>query len=346
MAAFFISFHSSFELEQVSKSPWRCCRASPYSCTVFVAPPSSGHFETCSRNHPVDLADCYRDFALRRNPVVFGLCTPYSRIVGKTLPWRLEIKMNQYFWKPAMCLAIGMAVSGAAMADDTVSETRPVNPGISRVILDGTTSLQLRQGATPTLVIYGDKDEIKSVTTGMSGDTLRIENEGTYIMHVPKFRVELTLPNLDRFTSSGIGSAQVVGFSGDSLQINITGTGSVNVNAHYKQVTIRSAGIGSANVNDGDSDKIEVNAPGAGHVVLVGQTRELISKLDGVGGLDARELKADNVTAYLNGVGSAKVYAKKSANMYLHGMGSITVYGNPATRNSEVSGFGKINWEE
>jgi hypothetical protein len=254
--------------------------------------------------------------------------------------------MNQYFWKPAMCLAIGMAVSGAAMADDTVSETRPVNPGISRVILDGTTSLQLRQGATPTLVIYGDKDEIKSVTTGMSGDTLRIENEGTYIMHVPKFRVELTLPNLDRFTSSGIGSAQVVGFSGDSLQINITGTGSVNVNAHYKQVTIRSTGIGSANVNDGDSDKIEVNAPGAGHVVLVGQTQELISKLDGVGGLDARELKADNVTAYLNGVGSAKVYAKKSANMYLHGMGSITVYGNPATRNSEVSGFGKINWEE
>ena len=64
------------------------------------------------------------------------------------------------------------------------------------------------------------------------------------------------------------------------------------------------------------------------------------------GGLDARELKADSVTAYLNGVGSAKVYAKKSANMYLHGMGSITVYGNPATRNSEVSGFGKINWEQ
>ncbi len=254
--------------------------------------------------------------------------------------------MKQYFWKPVFCAAVGLVVSGAALADDTISETRPVNPGVSKVILDGTASLQLHQGPTPMLVIYGDKDELKSVTTGLSGDTLRIDNEGTYIMHAPKFRVELTLPSLERFTSSGIGTAQVTGFSGDNLQINITGTGSVNVNAHYKQVAIRSTGIGSANVNDGDSDKIEVHAPGAGHVTLVGQTRELVSKLDGVGGLDARELKADSVTAYLNGVGSAKVYAKKSANMYLHGMGSITVYGNPATRNSEVSGFGKINWEQ
>jgi len=80
-------------------------------------------------------------------------------------------------------------------------------------------------------------------------------------------------------------------------------------------------------------------------VVLVGQTREFTSRLDGVGGLDAKELKADTVTTYLNGVGSVKVYARKAANMYLHGVGSVTVYGNPAMRNANVSGFGKINWE-
>src|SRR6185437_1581012 len=172
-------------------------------------------------------------------------------------------------------------------------------------------SLELHQGTTPALVIHGDKDELKTLTTGLSGDTLRIDNESGFLTHMPKLRVDLTLPNLSQFTSSGIGTTQVTGFSGDNLQINITGTGSVSVNAHYKQVTIRSTGIGSANINDGESDKIEVHAPGAGHVILIGQTKELVSKLDGVGGLDARELKADNVTAYLNGVGSAKVFAKK-----------------------------------
>ncbi len=252
--------------------------------------------------------------------------------------------MKQHFWKTTLCAAFGLAVSCSALADNG-SETRTIDARISKVYLEGTASLELRQGATASLVVSGDKDELKNITTGQSGDTLRIDNESGFYLHAPHLHIELTLPSLSQITSSGVGSAQVSGFSGDSLQINVTGTGSVNVTSHYKQVVIHSTGIGSTNVDDGDSDKIEVHAPGAGHVTLVGQTRELVSKLDGVGGLDARDLKADNVTTTLNGVGNVKVYAKKSANMYLHGVGSVTVYGNPAIRNAEVSGFGKINWE-
>jgi hypothetical protein len=255
------------------------------------------------------------------------------------------MKMNQYVWKTAVCAALGLAISGSALAENG-SETRPINAKISKVYLEGTASLEWRQGATPTLVITGDKDQLKTITTDQSGEALHIDNDSGIYMHMPRLHIELTLPNLSQITSSGVGSAQISGFSGDSLQINVTGTGSVNVTSHYKQVTIHSTGIGSTNVDDGDSDKIEVHAPGAGHVILVGQTKELVSKLDGVGGLDAKDLKADNVTTTLNGVGNVKVYAKKSANMYIHGVGSVTVYGNPAMRNSEVSGFGKINWEQ
>ncbi len=253
--------------------------------------------------------------------------------------------MNQTVWKTALCAALGLAISCSALAEEG-SETRPIDAKVSKVYLEGTASLQLHQGATASLVIRGDKDELKTITTDQSGDALHIDNDSGIYLHMPHLHIELTLPNLSQITSSGVGSAQVSGFSGDSLQINVTGTGSVNVTSHYKQVTIHSTGIGSTNVDAGDSDKIEVHAPGAGHIVLIGQTRELISKLDGVGGLDAKDLKADSVTATLNGVGNVKVYAKKTANMYLHGVGSVTVYGNPATRNSEVSGFGKINWEQ
>jgi hypothetical protein len=35
--------------EPVSKSPWRCCRALPYSRTVCGTPPGPGHFETGSK---------------------------------------------------------------------------------------------------------------------------------------------------------------------------------------------------------------------------------------------------------------------------------------------------------
>ena len=253
--------------------------------------------------------------------------------------------MKQYFWKIALSAALVLAMSGSAMAADGPGETRTVDAKVTRVYLEGTSSLLLRQGPTATLIVHGDKDDVSTLTINQSGDSIHIENGDGVFLHAPHVHVELTLPNLSQFTSSGIGSAQVSGFSGDNLQINVTGTGSVNVNAHYRQVMIRSTGIGSTRVDDGESDKIEVHSPGAGHVILIGQTKELFSKLDGVGGLDARELKADSVTTYLNGVGNVKVYAKKSANMHLHGVGSVTVYGNPTERSSEINGFGNINWE-
>lgn len=249
--------------------------------------------------------------------------------------------MKQLDWKPALGALLGLCISATALADDSTSETHNIDVDVSKVYLEGAASLQLRQGPTATLTVYGSKNQLKA----LSGSGIyEVGSNGVFIRG-PHLRVEMTLPNLTQFTSSGVGPATLTGFSGDSLQVNVTGAGNVSINTHYKQVIIRSTGIGSTNLDDGDCEKIELHAPGAGHVVLVGQTKEFISRLDGVGGVDARDLKADNVTTYLNGVGNVKVFATKSANMYLHGVGSVTVYGNPATRNSEVSGFGKINWE-
>jgi hypothetical protein len=253
--------------------------------------------------------------------------------------------MKQHFWKVALSLAIGLSVAGTATAEDTIKESRSVDANVSKVYLDGVVSLELHQGPNPSVVVYGSKDDLKALSAVQSGDTFRIDTEEGFFIRTPRLHIEMTLPNLSHFTSSGIGPAHLSGFSGDNLQLNATGAGAVNIRSNYKHVVIRSTGVATMNVDDGDSDKIELIAPGAGHIVLIGQTKEFISRLDGVGGVDAKDLKADNVTTYLNGVGSVKVYAKKSANMYLHGVGSVTVYGNPATRNSEVSGFGKINWE-
>ncbi len=261
--------------------------------------------------------------------------------------------MKQLFLKGIQSLSLslimagllsGLIAPGVAMADDAVSETRSIDANVSKVHLDGAASLQLRQGPTASIVVFGSKEDMKSLTTNQSGDTLRIDTDGFFI-RTPRLRIEMTLPNLSVFTSSGVGPVHLNGFAGDNLQLSATGAGNINVNVHYKHVVIRSTGVASMTIDDGDSDSIELNSPGAGHVVLIGQTKEFTSRLDGVGGVDAKDLKADTVTTYLNGVGSVKVYARKAANMYLHGVGSVTVYGNPAMRNANVSGFGKINWE-
>jgi hypothetical protein len=243
-----------------------------------------------------------------------------------------------------MALTMGTLMSGSALADGPNSETRPLDANVSKVYLGGSATLQLRQGPTPSLVIYGDSDALKQITTTQNGDTLRIEMHG-FFLHTPSLRIEMTLPKLTDFNSNGVGNAQVNGFSGDSLQMTVTGAGDVNAVVHYKHVTARSTGIASMTINDDDSDSIDVSLPGAGRMLLVGQTKSLVSQLSGVGSLDAKDLKADTVKSTLNGVGSVKVYAKDSATMILHGVGSAIVYGNPTVRNAVVSGLGKVTWE-
>jgi hypothetical protein len=252
--------------------------------------------------------------------------------------------MGKSTWIGALALALSLA-SASAMADGPTGETRTIDADVSRIYFGGIATLQLHQGPTPSLVIYGDSDTAKQINTIQNGDTLRIDTRG-FFLHVPAVRVELTLPKLTAFTSSGVGTAQITGFSGDDLQLIVTGTGDVSVNVHYKHLTARSSGVASINLVDGDSDNIDISLPGAGHMTLSGQTKNLICRINGVGSLDAKDLKADTVTTYLNGVGSAKVFAKETASMYLHGVGSAIVYGNPTVRNAEVSGFGKVTWAQ
>ena len=243
-----------------------------------------------------------------------------------------------------IALAIGIFASGSVFADGPDSETRAIDAGVSKVYLSGVATLQLHQGTTPSLVIYGDADSLKKLTTVQSGDALRIDTRG-YFLHTPSIRIEMTLPKLTDFTSNGVGTAQVSGFNGGDLQVSVAGTGDVNLAVHYKHITARSSGVASMTLNAGDAENIDISLPGAGHMLLQGQTKNLAIRLNGVGSLDAKDLKADTVTSYLNGVGSIKVYAKDSANMYLRGVGSATVYGNPTVRNAVVSGFGKVTWE-
>ena len=254
--------------------------------------------------------------------------------------------MNNFLRKSALVLGLvsALSLSHAVLAEESAGEPRNIDAKVTRIYLDGAAALELRQGPAASFVVYGSKEDLKSLNTSQTGDTFRIDTEGFFI-RTPRLRIEITLPALSQFTSSGVGPAHVTGFSGEHLQLNVTGAGNVNVNSHYKHLVIRSTGVASMNVDDGDSDSIELSSPGAGHIVLIGQTKDFTSRLDGIGGVDARDLKADNVTTYLNGVGSVKVYAKNSANMYLHGVGSVTVYGNPSARNANVTGFGKINWE-
>lgn len=249
----------------------------------------------------------------------------------------------------ALCASLLAFMGFAQAAPETATETRPIDARVVRVKLDGVVDLKIRQGATAMLVLSGDPRLLGKTTTLQSGDTLNIgtetRNSGLRMGRGTGLHAELTLPNLREVSSESVGGTVVSGFSGEELELNLDGAGSMNVSCNYKVLSANLGGVGSMQVHGLDSESVELNLNGAGFLTLSGRSKRLKAELGGLGGLDAQQFAAEHVVVELSGLGSATVNAKDSANLTLSGLGSVTVHGKPANRKVSVDGLGKVSWK-
>lgn len=247
-------------------------------------------------------------------------------------------------WGAALLMMLAMGLAAAA---EKVTETRPVDARVVRVKLDGVISLQVQQGATPSLTLSGEQKYLARTTTRQNGDTLAIETEFNDHGHIDAktVRVILTLPNLREVVSDSVGSTEVRGFSGKELVLGLEGAGAIKVDCNYKVLFANLGGVGSMNIQNGDSDSVNLDLRGAGYITLAGKTKWLKANLGGLGGLDAKAFDAENVNIDLSGLGNATVLARQSADLNLSGMGSVTVFGKPLSRKVSVDGLGKVSWK-
>ena len=247
----------------------------------------------------------------------------------------------------AMLLGV---LSSVAIAQDggNASETRAIDARVVRVKLDGIIELRLRQGATPALVLSGDRRWLARTSATQHGDTLTIDTdvgEVKFNTRIGGLHAELTLPQLREVVSDSLGWTDISGFSGDRLDLSLDGAGSMKVNCDYRVVKATLGGLGSMTLQGGAREGVDLNLMGAGVVNLAGQARWLKANLGGLGGLNAQQFQADSVEIELGGLGNATVYARQSAALALSGLGSVTVYGKPPTRNVSVDGLGKVSWK-
>jgi hypothetical protein len=251
--------------------------------------------------------------------------------------------MNKAF---GIALIASSLLGGAAMADELVSEKRAVDARVVKIKLGGVIDLSVKQGATASLVVYGEKRDLDKVTTVQDGDTIRIDMESNFSWGNRKqVRAELVLPAVKNLASTGVGKTEMLGFSGNDLSLSVDGAGAVTITSQYKNIDARMGGVGSMTLNAGETDSIALNLKGAGGVQVNGHSKLLRAKMGGVGSLNAKQLMAEAVDLDMSGIGSASVYAKNSATVNLSGLGSATIYGKPASRNANAQGLGSVRWD-
>ncbi len=247
---------------------------------------------------------------------------------------------------PFACLITTLwLMAGAVLADDA-SQTPAIDARVVRVRLDGIIDLRVRQGAMPSLRIFGDGRYLGQVTAVQTGDTLELDSSGHGVkLGRAAMRADLVLPNLREVVSEGMGTTEITGFSGDALDITLDGAGSMKIVSDYKRLRANLGGAGSMHLWVTDNDSVDLDLGGAGYVTIGGRSKLLRASLNGLGGLNAQQFQADSVDIDLSGLGNATVNARTNANLNLSGLGSVTVYGKPLNRNVSVDGLGKVSWK-
>jgi hypothetical protein len=151
---------------------------------------------------------------------------------------------------------------------------------------------------------------------------------------------------LSTLTVNGSGDSTVDGFSGEQVDVQLDGSGSVKFNGRYRRLSATLHGSGDLEVDGGNSDKISADLAGSGHLTLAGASRELAAHLAGSGELDAQHLRAEKVTIDQMGSGHSTVHARAIVSATVSGSGDVEVYGNPAQRTVRRMGSGDVSFSD
>jgi hypothetical protein len=224
-------------------------------------------------------------------------------------------------------------------------ETRPVTRQVRAVELSGPIDLTLRYGAEPSLVVRGEQRLLANVETSQTGRVLHIGTRGIVLRHRQPIEVELTLPALERVGVDGSGDTRINGFSGERIELELNGSGSVDFNGRFRHARAVVHGTGELTLDAGNGDSVEAELTGSGTITLAGAARNFKGMSNGSGTLDAQRLRAEEVQVRQTGSGNASVTAHATVAAAVSGSGDVDVYGNPPTRSISRTGSGDVHFD-
>lgn len=226
------------------------------------------------------------------------------------------------------------------------TETRPVTAAVTAVELSGPIELTLRYGPQPSLEVRGEQRLLGNINTTQDGATLHIGTRGILLSHHHPLQAVLTLPSLSSIAVDGSSDTTVDGFSGERIDLRLSGSGSIKFNGRYRQVGARLQGSGDMDLDVGNCHNVKAELVGSGGLTLAGASQELDTEATGSGTLDARHLRADTATVRQFGSGSSTVTASRAVTVSLSGTGDVEVHGRPLQRSVNRTGNGDVSFAE
>jgi hypothetical protein len=206
-----------------------------------------------------------------------------------------------------LALLSGCGVLRPGIPGSGVSHSELRAPGVfQEVALAGIGTVNVYPGESPSVRVTTDDNLMRHVETRVENGVLEIRPRRP-IAPRTGLTVDVTVPHLTGAQVAGAGNLNLMGVSADSLDVSISGAGTLSGQGHVGQLTASISGVGEA---------------------------------------DLENLYADDARVEISGAGEASVYAIKSIDARISGIGDIVCYGNPDRVAQQISGIGELTLEE
>jgi len=255
----------------------------------------------------------------------------------------------------AICSSID-TLSGKAVAKASApgSETRPLATNIRKIKLSGAVDIVLTQGTEPKMEVFAnDAADIQKVLTTVSGDCLTVDSEPMMIVNSGRGVTQVITGNghtqvagrghlqessirIGRNFGTVIAAGKVIEQRSGSLALRVEIT-LPNVSC------LRTSGAGNITYHGIEQDELTLDVS-AGSIEVSGKVNRLKADVSGAGDIAAYQLAATDGRLRVSGDGIIKATVTESVVARLSGVGKIKVNGNPAQRDIDVSGIGKIKF--
>lgn len=201
-----------------------------------------------------------------------------------------------------------------------IEETR--KPGsFSAISLPGSGNVRVRIGGEHSVVVRASERVMRQVETDVRGDELVLNVRGPNFGSSVEY--EVTVPTLRAIRVSGSGDLVASDtIAGDSLQVSILGSGSVEANVHVGSLSVNSMGSGDLAFS-GDVDAVEIKVHGSGDLAASDlDGRRAVISIAGSGDVDIGEFQELNA----NVMGSGDVEYEGDPRLTVHtpGSGEVT----------------------
>ena len=225
---------------------------------------------------------------------------------------------NNQKWWPNAIVGNGISTQKWIELDSTLHGLEIHDIVISTIQIE-----QIPYDVIPSIEILGDENIVELVQHSLYNGLLTLSALNKFSNN-SNLTIHLRTNDLKAIQAGFVGSIRMnSAFVGDDMEVVMKGVSNFHADSLYiKKLTVRTKGVGSANI--------------------AGKSNNSHFETAGVGKIHALELLSDTIYANVKGVGSIECNPVEYLEGSTHGIGSITYKEEPAKKNVDAYGIGKI----